>query len=287
MAIGGIAIAVGLFPVLSTCAVAEEDQWRVNFQKGSQKVESSAVALLSADGPVLVSIALQGADFSAASLILEGKSVAAKFAGYDAVSRLCFFKPTQPVSDPVDPWLEQAPLQNGAAVMIGGRTGTLKGKVHRIGGKILPLALLRIHSAGSSPTPGSAVSAADGKVIGIVFQAGEEANEVYAIPAEAVHRVARDVISSGRLVRGWLGVSLRVENTEPRITKVWAGSPAEGGGLREGDVITRIGSRDVGGYDDVVDAFFYLVPEKSVELSVVRDGKTFRFALMPTGDRPN
>lgn len=214
----------------------------------------------------------------------------AKLVGYDAISRLCFFKPQEAISEAVLPWEERAPDQDGTALTLGtgheGKAGTLKGKVNRIGDKILPLALLKVQTTGDSPAPGAAVAGMDGRIMGIVFQAGNDNNNVYAIPAEAVHRVAKDVLEQGRLVRGWLGVSLMVENSEPRITKVWAGSPAADAGLREGDLITRIGNRRIVGYVDVADAFFYLVPNESVEMTIVREGKTFRFALTPTAARP-
>ncbi|RYD32925.1 MAG: serine protease [Verrucomicrobiaceae bacterium] len=265
---------------------AQENRWKVSFQKGGQSVESAAVAMNTADGPVLVAVALQGADFSATSLVLAGKPVAARFVGYDAVSRLCVFKPADALGDAALPWVDKAPEHAGTALEVGAGKGTLKGKVNRIGGKVLPLALLRVEIAGKAPEPGAAVAGPDGKVLGIVFRSGD-ARDVYVIPAQAVHRVVRDILTNGRLVRGWLGISLLVENSEPRITKIWAGSPAADAGLREGDLITRIGKTDVSGYADVADTFFYLIPGEPVEVTVVRDGKAFRFALTPTAERPN
>lgn len=282
-----VAVFQGFGPLVS----AEETQWRVNFQRGTQNVESAAVAMTTPDGPVLVAVALQGADFSATSLILGGKPVAARFAGYDAVSRLCVFKPSERIGDGILSWADKAPEQAGTRIGVGTgavrKTGTLKGKVNLIGGKVLPFALLGAEMAGKAPEPGASVTSPDGKVIGIVFQSGDAGGDLYVIPAQAVHRVVGDILANGRLVRGWLGVSLMVGNSEPRITKVWAGSPAADAGLREGDLISRIGKTDVGSYADVADTFFYLIPGEPVEVTISREGKVFRFALTPTAARPN
>ena len=282
-----LAVSHGLCPLVS----AEETRWRVSFQKGTRSVESSAIAMATPDGPVLVAVALQGADFSATSLVLGGKPVAARFVGYDAVSRLCVFKPSEPIRGAVLTWADRAPEQMGMRIGVGTgdvrKMGTLKGKVNRIGGKVLPFALLEAEVAGQALEPGASVTSPDGKVIGIVFQSGEAGGGGYVIPAQAVNRVVKDIVANGRLVRGWLGVSLMVENSEPRITKVWADSPAADAGLREGDLISRIGNTEVGNYADVADTFFYLIPGEPVELTVSREGKTFRFALTPTAARPN
>ncbi len=284
-------MAVAVFHGFCQPAAADDGLWRVSFQKGSQSVESAAVAMGTPDGPVLVAVALQGADFSTTSLVLGGKPVAARFVGYDAVSRLCVFKPAEPIGGAVLAWADKAPEQDGVRIGVGTgtvrRTGTLKGKVNHIGGKVLPFALLGAEVTGKPPEAGASVTSPDGKVIGIVFQPGDAGGGAYVIPAQAVRRVVDDIVANGRLVRGWLGISLLVENSEPRITKVWAGSPAADAGLREGDLIVRIGKSDISGYADVADTFFYLIPGESVEMTVGREGKHFRFALIPTAARPN
>lgn len=271
---------------LSGDLIAQENQWRVGFQQGAQKSEAAAVTFSTPDGPVLAAVALKGADFPATKLLFAGKQISAKFSGYDAVTRLCFFKPDA-AEIPIAPWLEKAPAHEGQQVSLAGGVGVLKGRVSHIGGKVLPLALLRVQCSGPLPVPGSPITSMDGRVIAVVFQNGDHDKEIYAIPAEAVHRVAKDVLANGKVIKGWLGISLMVENTEPRITKVWAESPAADAGLRPDDMIVRIGGTDVGDYADVANAFFYLIPGEAVELTVLRGGRSFRFLLTPTGERPN
>lgn len=282
----GIVIFSGMCVAVS----GQENQWRVNFQKGAQSIGSSAVTVTAADGPILVAVALHGADFSTTSVLLDGKPVPAKLAGYDAVSRLCFFKPVKAADVPAVLWSVKAPEGDGVRLVAGrggaAQTGVLKGRVKIIGGKVLPLALLRVEFSGKTPLPGTPLTGPDGNVVAVVFQEGDDRGSIYAIPAEAVYRVLKDVTIHGRLVRGWLGVSLLVENEEPRITRVWPGSPAADAGLREEDLIVRIGGLPVGDYADVANAFFYMIPGEPVDLAVRRGGRELKFTLTPTGERP-
>jgi S1-C subfamily serine protease len=270
---------------------AEVADWRVNFQTGSGSVESAAVAMPTADGPILVAVAQHGADFAATTLVLEGKQVAAKFVGYDAVSRLCIFKPSEPIKGVLLEWAKKTPEEVGTRITVGTgaarRTGILTGKVNLIGRKVLPFALFDVELAGDAPEAGTSVIGPDGKVVGIICRAGAAASDLYVIPTQAIHRVVADVLVNKKLVRGWLGLSLMVGTAEPRITKVWSNSPAADAGLREGDLITKIGKTEVREYADVSDTFFYLIPGKSVEVTVSRGGEIFRFALSPTTERPN
>ena len=283
-------LLVGLmfFSPIGAHLCAQESQWRVNFQKGAQSLGSSAVTVTAADGPILVAVALHGADFSTTSVLLDGKPVPAKLAGYDAVSRLCFFKPVKADDVPAAAWSSAAPGGVGTRFTVGRGNGTqtavLRGWVKSLRGKVLPLALLRVEVGGRTPAPGTPLIGADGKVAAIVFQ--KESDGIYAIPAEAVHRVLKDITVSGRLVRGWLGVSLLVEDQTPRITRVWPASPAADAGIREQDLIVQIGRRPVGDYADVANAFFYLVPGEPVDLSVMRGARELRFTLTPTAERP-
>jgi hypothetical protein len=43
----------------------------------------------------------------------------------------------------------------------------------------------------------------------------------------------------------------------------------------------RIGQREVAGYPDAVDAFFYLVPGDAVDIRLVRDNATFDVRIVP------
>lgn len=87
---------------------------------------------------------------------------------------------------------------------------------------------------------------------------------------EALHRVRRDVVKSGDLVRGWLGLSLRAEIPTPQVTRVAMGSPADKVGIRANDMILQIGDRAVADHADSANAFFYLAPGEPVKMRLPR-----------------
>lgn len=268
---------------------AEEARWTVSFQGAGRGPGLSAVALAGADGPMLVTVATQGGDFSSSLVSLGEKQVVAKVVGYDPVSRLCFFRPVDVPGLKIPEWLAKVPPQPGAMLTArAGKTeivGKTSGWVNRIGEKILPLALLKVDFGGTTPVAGTPLLDRAGKIAAVVFQRGE-GDGVYAIPAEAVHRVAKDVRDQGRLVRGWLGVTLRVESERPRIVRVLQDSPAAEVGIREDDLISRIGARVVTNYADVANAFFYVTPGEPVDVEVKRGQNVLAFTLIPSRERP-
>jgi hypothetical protein len=269
---------------------ADEDRWTVNFQSGGQAVGSTVVALHGDKGSVLVSVAHQGGDLSKSAVQLGNRTVSANFAGYDSVSRLCFFRPVEGVPVQAPKWQGKATVpQGGILTARSGKIevlGKMEGWVYRIGGKVLPLALMKVNVGGTIPSPGTPLIDPSGTVAAVVFQKAEGERRVYAIPAEAVHRVAKDVALKGRLVRGWLGLSLRVENESPKIVRVFPGSPAGVVGIKEDDVISKIGGRDVSDYAEVVNAFFYVVPGESVDIEVRRGQNILAFTVVPAVEKP-
>src|SRR5438093_1594196 len=96
----------------------------------------------------------------------------------------------------------------------------------------------------------------DGKVIGIntaIVAAGQGIG--FSIPINQAKEVMRQLIASGRVVRGWLGIAIQDVTDELAgtfgvregvlVTDVVAGSPADKAGLRRGDVIVEVGKKPV------------------------------------------
>lgn len=59
-----------------------------------------------------------------------------------------------------------------------------------------------------------------------------------------------------------------------RVLEVEKDSPAEKGGLKVGDVITRIGKYDVGPYTKISDILEKLGPDRKITVKVIRNGKS-------------
>ena len=209
-----------------------------------------------------------------------------KVVGHDPVSRLGFIRILGNVLPKPTTWVEEASASSSATLHFmepGGPTQCrTTGWVKQVGGKILPLALLRVDFPREVPPPGTPLTDSHGRVVGIVFQHSGTANVGYAIPAEAVRRVQQDVSNGGQLVRGWLGLALRAESPTPAICRVLPNSPAAAAGIRPNDLLLSIGTRSVADYADAANAFFYLIPGQPVRVKLRRESSQLEFTLTPT-----
>ena len=68
---------------------------------------------------------------------------------------------------------------------------------------------------------------------------------------------------------------------------VISGGPADLGGLKENDIITRIGDYPVGEQSSFYNCLFKYSPNDTVEIEVSRDGKTSVFSVTLGGDESN
>jgi len=108
---------------------------------------------------------------------------------------------------------------------------------------------------------GGAMANLRGEVIGIVTaiasQSGFYEGYGFAVPSNLARRVAEDLIAYGEPRRGYLGVSIENVTAEtarerglemPRgvyVKSVVRGGPADRAGVRAGDVLLRVGGREV------------------------------------------
>ena len=250
---------------------------------GGRPCESVAMPLNG--GGLLVTVSAPGVNVNAPSLRSGGRSVPLRVIAHDPVTRLGFLEITGSfVSNPAE-WLADARGSMGTQLRADGPGGPIKclaaGWVKQIGGKVLPLALMQVNFDRAVPPAGTPLVNAQGMVAGIVFQSAGTGNTGYAIPAEAVHRVRRDLCSGGRLLRGWLGLTLNSESRSPRVVRVLAESPAAEAGVLPGDVLLAVGSRQITDYADAANAFFYLIPEQATQVKLMRGGKPLAFSITP------
>lgn len=261
-------------------------RWQADFPllNSSGLVQSIAVP---ADGRhLMVVVIAPGADPLGMTLRVGERQIPALIVGHDPVSRLAFVRIEGDVLPKSIAWAEKTQPDVEATLQSIESAGPVKcrssGWVKQVGGKILPLALLRVNFSRKVPPPGTPLVDEAGRVVAIVFQASGNGTTGYAIPAEAVHRVRQDVQNGGLLTRGWLGLALRAELQMPEISRVLPDSPAAAAGIRPNDVLLTIGSRPIADYADAVNAFFYLIPGQQVRVKLLRDAEQLEFCLTPT-----
>ncbi|MDO9075091.1 MAG: trypsin-like peptidase domain-containing protein [Rubrivivax sp.] len=142
-----------------------------------------------------------------------------------------------------------------------------------------------------------------GRLIGVNTQiaspSGASAGIGFAIPADEVNRIVPRLIRDGRFVRPAIGVSAGPAGLQqalklPKgvvIVDVGRGTPAARAGLQPfrrgnrgevlpGDVITAIDGEAVNGFDDMLAVLERRQPGQSVTLSVWREGRERKQALV-------
>jgi len=125
-----------------------------------------------------------------------------------------------------------------------------------------------------------------GRLIGINTAIIQMAQGIcFAIPVNTVRRVVAQLFSRGRVVRGFLGISgqtvplpTRVvrhynlaQESGARIMSVVARSPAQVAGLREGDIIIRLGECTVATVDDIHRSLIGDTIGRKMAVSFLRD----------------
>jgi serine protease Do len=129
-----------------------------------------------------------------------------------------------------------------------------------------------------------------GKVVGINSQiftrSGGFMGLSFAIPIDVAMEVVEQLKDKGQVSRGWLGVQIqRVDRDLAEsfgldraagalVTRVFADSPAEEAGIREGDIITEFGGRAIDLSSDLPHVVGRFKAGTDTEVKVVRTGES-------------
>jgi Do/DeqQ family serine protease len=139
----------------------------------------------------------------------------------------------------------------------------------------------------------------DGRVIGVntlIYRMNRGLG--FAIPINLAKEVSRQLVSSGRVSRPWLGIEIvGIEESEalqryfPDVQKgvvvngIEPGTPASGSDLRAGDIILKVDDVPVSVSRDVQREILGKKVGQRVQLEVWRNGKVSLVSL-PTGEQP-
>lgn len=130
----------------------------------------------------------------------------------------------------------------------------------------------------------------NGQVIGvssvIVSPTGASVGIGFAIPSEIAAPVVRQLISTGTIARGWLGVSVEDHDNGVLISSVDHAGPASRAGLRAGDEVTAINGTPVNTSRGLIRAVAAQTPGVNAQLTVRREGQTIEIPVV-VGLRPS
>ncbi|MGE5299712.1 MAG: DegQ family serine endoprotease [Acidobacteriota bacterium] len=136
---------------------------------------------------------------------------------------------------------------------------------------------------------GGALVNTDGELVGVntaIFStSGGYMGIGFAIPSDMANAVAQSILKYGKVIRGWLGVS--IQDLTPEIAKslgisrehgalvtdVMKDSPAEKAGMKRGDLIIAYDGQTVEDTTSLRNMTANTAPGKEADVKVLRDGK--------------
>jgi len=200
---------------------------------------------------------------------------------------------------PVLPWGDSDNLQVGEYVLaIGNPFGLSQtvtmGIVSATGRANVGIAdyedFIQTDAAINPGNSGGALVNAKGQLVGmntaIFSRSGGYMGIGFAVPSNMAHKVMESLIKSGKVTRGWLGVSIQGMDEDLAkhfglksaegvlVNEVMDGTPAAKGGVKEGDVIVAFDGKDTPDPTTLRNIVAETKVGKSVQMKVIRDGKS-------------
>ncbi len=137
-----------------------------------------------------------------------------------------------------------------------------------------------------------------GEVIGINTAIIHMAQGIgFSIPANMVSRVVDQLVSQGRVVRGWLGVGIQAltkelskqfgikEGRGVLINEVYEDDPAHAAGIKPGDIILKVDDQSVDSPNQLSRLVAQVGPGQEAKVHLLRDGKELIYHV-PMAERP-
>ena len=127
----------------------------------------------------------------------------------------------------------------------------------------------------------------NGELIGINTAIYAKARGIgFAIPINTAKRIVSDLIRYGEVIPAWIGITIQDIDTDLArylkastingvlVKKAETVGPARKAGIREGDIILSINTRDIASEKDFHRAMLALSAGEKIDITVWRDGKT-------------
>jgi len=113
----------------------------------------------------------------------------------------------------------------------------------------------------------------------------------FAIPVNEVKATVEALIKDGKVPHPTLGLTARSVSNDlasgAQIANVTAGGPADKAGIKENDVVVKVGNRKVADADEFVVAVRQLPIGQDSPIEVMREGRKVVVTVNPTPDKPD
>ena len=291
------------------------------FPESQENVSTGSGFVLDKKGHILTNAHVVASSLDVRVSFSDHRTVAARVVGKDADTDLAVL-----AVNPEEADLHPLPLGASRAVRVGDPTVAIgnpfglertltTGVVSALQRRITApsgFAIEDVIQTDAAINPGNSggpLLDAAGRVIGVNSQIATGAGSNgsvgigFAVPVATVRRVLPQLEREGRVRRPFLGVRGRESREGVLVEAVQAGAPAAAAGIRGGDreaiderdgsvvvlggdVITRIGTREVQTMDDVHAALGGLRPGQKVEVELKRGDKPLTVTVQ-LGERPS
>ncbi|MBV8574500.1 MAG: trypsin-like peptidase domain-containing protein [Acetobacteraceae bacterium] len=230
----------------------------------------------------------------------DGTELPARVIGHDDLTDIAVIKVSAPKPLPYVSWGDSRQLEAGDWILAAGNPFGLGGSV------TAGIVSARGREIGAGPfddflqldapiNPGNSGGPTfnmDGQVIGIntaiVSPTGGSVGIGFAIPSEIVAPIVNDLLSKGRIERGWLGVSVQdapAGEAGVAIASVERSGPAARAGIRPGDIVVAVNGDKIDTARGLIRAVAATPPGNNVRLSVRRQGRDMDLSVT-VGRRP-
>lgn len=142
---------------------------------------------------------------------------------------------------------------------------------------------IQMDAAINDGNSGGALINSNGDLVGITTAQFKRLNPqlniqgiFFAVPYRLAAHVMRELISDGRVVRGWLGVTSQRYNSQLKgfvIGGLAEGSPAALAGLQKNDVVYKIDQIEIRSINQALDVVAEATPGTILQFAIIRNGK--------------
>jgi serine protease Do len=271
---------------------------RVEARNGTRRVATGVV--IDRDGLILTTALISPRDEKITVITGEGKRIDAEFLGFDSETHLALLRAKDKGLPPLTMG-EAGEVSPGAWISIVSVSPEITPAVTQGIISSVSEERLRLNIWVTPGSSGGPVVDENGRMVGLLrgiytedrpvlfeFRDREQVGSGYAfsqaeapssgmavaIPMDVVKKIAFEIRDTGKVQRGWIGLSIgQNENDRIEVVGVDAESPAELAKLKEGDLILALDGKEIESASMLASEVRKRKPGDDVTVKIERDGK--------------
>ena len=264
--------------------------------------QSQGSGFIFADGLVMTNAHVVNGSDKVIVGLTNGKKLNAKLIGQDFFTDIAVLK-----IEGKGPW-PKAQLGDSTKIKVGdwaiavgnpfglentvtlGIISNLKRNVTQLGIYDKKLELIQTDAAINPGNSGGPLLNSNGEVIGIntLIRSGPGAGLSFAIPINKAKEISYQLIKNGKAIHPMIGISLIDESNfeknkySVKVGYVVPNSPADKSGISVGDIIIKVGNKDIQTASEVISQISKNGINKKINILLKRKNKFISFKVIPT-----